>query len=238
MQILISHYFICHVNVSLLSSLGVRHCHADHGLAKPEPHILLLLVLRGNDRPELVLHDPRPRPVLASLRPRRPDGGQAGVSSVLSRENITALPVASVLSSAEFARFVLLLCEASGVFVRREPDDHLGVNHVPEGGGQHQPQQDVEADPQHTGLAQPGHAWVHRQDGHEAEVETLEECPGVELREDGGPGADVGEEEQHGDQQRARHTRGTQPWNKANVTKEKNQYTAEDHGYSLSLISI
>ena len=159
MQIVISHYFICHMNVSSFSSLCVRQRHAHHGLAKPEPHILLLLVSRGNDRPELVLHDARPRPLLASLRPRRPDGSQAGVSPVLSRENITALPVASVLSlSAEFARFVLLVCEASGVFVRREPHNHLGVDHVPEGGGQHQAQQDVEADPQHTGLAQPGHA--------------------------------------------------------------------------------
>ena len=148
------------MNVSLLSALCVRQRHADHGLAKPEPHILLLLVLRGNYRPELVLHDARPRPLLASLRPRRPDGGQAGVSSVLSRENITALPVASVLSvSAEVARFVLLLLsEACGVFVRREPDNHLGVDHVAEGGDHHQPQQDVEADPQHTGLAQTRHA--------------------------------------------------------------------------------
>ena len=130
------------MNVSLLSALCVRQRHADHGLAKPQPHILLLLVLRGNYRPELVLHDARPRPLLASLRPRRPDGGQAGVSSVLSRENITALPVASVLSvlsvSAELSRFVLLLLsEACGVFVRREPDNHLGVDHVPEGGDQH-----------------------------------------------------------------------------------------------------
>ena len=189
-------------------------------------------MLRGYDGPELVLHDPRPR-----LRPRRPDGGQASVSSVLSREHITPLGVPPAPWSAKFASFFWLIGEG-GVIGRLELDNHLGVDHVAEGGDQHQPQQDVEADPQHTGLAQPRRPRAHRQDGHEAEVETLKECPGVKLGEGGGPGGDVGEEQQHGDQQRARHTGGASRWNGENVTKKRkiNIRDQEIIGYSLSLL--
>ena len=78
-----------------------------------------------------------------------------------------------------------------------------------QGGHKHQPQQDVEAGPGHTGLPQPPRPRAHSHDGHEAEVETLDEGPGVELGEDGGPGGDVGEEEQHRDQHWPRHTWGS-----------------------------
>ena len=78
-----------------------------------------------------------------------------------------------------------------------------------QGGHQHQPKQDVEAGPRYTGLPQPPRPRVHSHNGHEAEVETLDEGPGVELGEDGGPGGDVGEEEQHRDQHWPRHTRGS-----------------------------
>ena len=68
-----SHWFTLDVS---MSSLCLRQRHTNHGLTKPEPHVLLLLVLRGDDGPELVLHDPGPRPLLHPLlHPRRPDGG-------------------------------------------------------------------------------------------------------------------------------------------------------------------
>ena len=163
-------------------------------------------MLPGLDRPEPVLHDPRPLPPVP-LYSGRSDGGEAK-SSVLSREDITPLPVSELLSSANFASFFRLICVCR-VFVESESEDHLGVDDVSQGGHQHQPQQDVEAGPRHAGLTQPRRPGSHGQEGHEAEVETLEEGPGVQLGEEGGPRGDVGEEEQHRDQHRTRHGRGT-----------------------------
>ena len=108
------------------------------------------------------------------------------------------------MAIAKFARFISMP-GAGELLVDADLEDDLVVQDVAAGWHQDQSEEDVDDAGRDVGLVQPGRPCAHREYRHEAEVERLDEGPGVKLGEDGGAAADVAEDQHDDDHQGTNH---------------------------------
>ena len=154
------------------------------------------MVWRRLDWSECVLDD-----ALVVVRsPVRSDSSKTDVV-VVSREDITPLPVHQSPQTAKSLCLVSRICQPPSVEL--DLDENLGVEDVASRGEEDEPREDVDDAAQTVGVAATQAAsWAqtHREDGEEAEVKRLEVGPAHQLGQDHGTAADVAQQQHHQDQ--------------------------------------
>ena len=150
----------------------------DDWLTESDLDILLLPVVRGDDWSEGVLDDAR-----LGVGGPSVDGGQG---SVLSRE--TSRPLHHLTTTHNLPDFLQPPPQPA---VQVDLEDDLRVEDVTAGGEEDEPQEDVDHAPHSICFTASGPK-TDREDGHETEIEGLEEGPGHEVGQDGGAACDHG----------------------------------------------